>query len=67
MSPAHIINHAFEWCVQFLLWLGGLFGMSYEAVNVWIFCVLWPALTIALLFVIFCQRRKIQILLKSQQ
>ena len=61
-----IINRVFDWCVQVLLWLGAMLGISYRAINVWIFCVLWPAFTIALLIIIYRQRRKIHALTKDQ-
>mgnify|MGYP006976769016 CR=1 FL=1 len=38
----------FGWCVSLLEWLAEKLGMTYEAVNVWIFCVIWPLLTLAL-------------------
>ena len=44
-----MINTIFRLCVSFLVWLAGKIGMSYEAVNVWIFCIIWPALTLGLI------------------
>jgi len=61
-----MINHMFDWCVQFLVWLGGLLGMSYESINVWIFCILWPVLTATLVVIVFHQHRKIQTLNKNK-
>lgn len=42
----------FSACVALLMWLAGLCGMTYEAVNVLVFCVLWPALTVALIILL---------------
>ena len=61
--PSAILTHeVFNWCVQFLTWLGNLLGMSYQAINVWIFCILWPAFTLLLIVIVLHQRRKIRAL-----
>lgn len=54
-----MIDRIFGLCVEFLVWLGSLLGMSYNAVNVWIFCVIWPVLTLFLVAIVIVQRRKI--------
>ena len=46
-------------CVRFLHWLAGKWGTTYEAINIWIFCVLWPALTVALIVIVLWQRARI--------
>jgi hypothetical protein len=55
-----IVNILFDLCVRFLLWLAGLLGVSYQAINIWIFCILWPAFTLALIVVVIRQRRRIR-------
>lgn len=55
-----IVNGLFDLCVRFLMWLADLCGMSYQAVNVWIFCVIWPAATVALVGVVIWQRGRIR-------
>jgi len=45
----------FDLCVQFLLWLADLLGVSYNAINIWIFCIIWPAFTLLLLGIIIRQ------------
>jgi hypothetical protein len=35
-------NHIFYWCVDFLKTLAAMLGMSYEEINVWIFCIIEP-------------------------
>lgn len=42
-----LTDRVFRGCVVLLLRLADATGMTYEQVNVWIFCVLWPALTLA--------------------
>lgn len=51
------IETVFSRCVQLLSWLSVQIGVSYEAVNVWIFCIIWPALTLALLIMVVRRRR----------
>ena len=43
-----MINSIFEWCVNALIVLALFFGTTYEAVNVWIFCVIGPAIFVTL-------------------
>ena len=58
-SGVPIIDAIFDLCVQILLWLAALFGVSYTAINVWIFCVIWPITTIMLVLIVVKQHRKI--------
>ena len=37
----------FNLCVQWLLYVGDKIGMTYERINVVIFCIVWPLITIA--------------------
>ncbi len=39
------IDFLFEGAVAALYWLAGVFNTSYEEVNVYLFCVVWPAIT----------------------
>lgn len=59
-SGTPIIEALFDRCVDILLWLAALLGISYDMINVWIFCILWPLFTFTLIFIIFRQRRKIR-------
>jgi len=45
--------------------LADLLGMTYKAINVWIFAVIWPVLTLALSAVVVLQRLKIRRLLRE--
>ena len=40
------IDTIFMLCVYFLQWLAKRLGMTYNEVNVWIFCVIWPIITL---------------------
>lgn len=37
----------FNLCVQWLLYTGRQLNLSYEKINVLIFCVIWPVITIS--------------------
>lgn len=58
-----MIDAVFDGCVLLLLFLADLFGMTYKAINVWIFVVIWPVLTLALIAVVVWQRLRIRRLL----
>ena len=60
------IDPVFNWCVERLLGLAAALGISYNAVNVLIFCVLWPLLTLFLLGLVFYQRARIHRLTAGQ-
>ena len=42
------IDLIFNYCVVFLLWSASILGLTYKQINVLIFCILWPILTIIL-------------------
>ncbi len=52
-----MINTIFNLCVAALVWLADLLGLSYQAINVFIFVVIWPLFTVLLIWVILRQRR----------
>ena len=37
-----MIDEVFNWCVEILELYANRWGMTYEALNVWIFCVIEP-------------------------
>jgi predicted signal transduction protein with EAL and GGDEF domain len=55
-----MVNAIFDFCVLVLLSLADLFGMTYKAINVWIFVVIWPVFTLALIAVVVWQWLKIR-------
>jgi len=55
-----LITNVFAACVNILLWLARLLGTTYEAVNVWIFCVIWPLITLGLLGAVVYQGKQLQ-------
>jgi hypothetical protein len=55
-----MIDAVFAWCVQQLVFLANLLGISYQAINVWIFVILWPLVTLALIAVVVVQQWRIR-------
>jgi hypothetical protein len=58
-----MIDVIFDGCVLLLVFLADLSGITYEAVNVWIFVIIWPVLTLALIAAVVWQRLRIRQLL----
>ena len=48
-----IINFIFHGSVEALIVLARLLGMTYQEINVWLFCVAWPLLTLLLVYAVF--------------
>jgi hypothetical protein len=40
------MNEIFDKCVDILIFLGNITGLTYKEINVLIFCIIWPLLTI---------------------
>jgi hypothetical protein len=47
-SDSPLIDGVFNLCVWLLLFVGRCTGLSYNTINVLVFCVVWPAITLAL-------------------
>jgi hypothetical protein len=62
-----MINATFDYCVWILNVLADLLGITYQAINVWIFVVLWPLLTLALIAIIFGQQVTIRRLIGERR
>jgi hypothetical protein len=62
-----MVDAIFDGCVLLLLFLAELLGMTYKAINVWIFVVIWPMFTLALIAVVVWQRLRIQKLLNHRE
>jgi hypothetical protein len=60
-----MIDAVFDGCVLLLLFLADLLGMTYKAINVWVFVIIWPMLTLALIAAVVLQRFKIRRLLRE--
>ena len=59
-SGNEIIDSVFDFCVRLLIWGADLLGISYNTINVWIFCVLWPLFTLLLCLIVIWQHLQIR-------
>ncbi|MBI4929766.1 MAG: hypothetical protein HY841_03315 [Bacteroidetes bacterium] len=65
MSWNNFINGLFDWCVHILLKGAHLFGISYNEINIWVFCIIEPLVFIGMLYIIIRQMQKIRKLKKA--
>ena len=54
----------FDWCVNILVYWAGILGITYKEINVWVFVIIWPIVTLILLGIIMIQYRRIRQLSK---
>ncbi len=59
------MNQTFDWCVNVLVYWAGILGITYKEINVWVFVILWPILTLVLIGIIVRQQRLIRKLSKG--
>ena len=52
-SGINWIDSIFNWAVIALYEVAVWFGMTYEEINVWLFCVTWPILTFLLMYAVY--------------
>ena len=55
-----IMESVFELCVKFLNILAELSGLSYQQVNVIIFCIIWPVVTIYLIYKVIKLKKQLR-------
>ena len=53
------IDETFDFCVNLLFDVANVMGITYEEINVWVFCVIWPILTLIMFGEILRLRLKI--------
>lgn len=58
------MDQIFNWCVDVLVYWAGMLGITYKEINVWIFVIIWPIVTLILMGIIVIQDRKIRKLSK---
>ena len=46
------IDTIFNWAVHALVWLGNLLGITYEEINVWLFVIAWPLVSLVMVWLI---------------
>jgi len=60
-----MMDQIFDWCVDVLVYWAGIFGITYKEINVWVFVIIWPILTVILIGIIVMQQRRIRQLSKK--
>jgi hypothetical protein len=50
-----VIHWIFEACVRILYEAGQWLGIGYEAINVWVFVIAWPVVTLGLVATVVWQ------------
>ncbi len=56
------MNEIFDACVELLHYWGGIVGLTYKEINVWIFVIIEPIIFIIMLVWIIRLRKKIKLL-----
>ncbi|CAG0950286.1 hypothetical protein ANAEL_00030 [Anaerolineales bacterium] len=60
-----MMDQVFDWCVAILVYWANVLGMTYKEINVWVFVIIWPILTLVLVIIIIRQQQRIRQLLKG--
>ena len=47
-SGIESVDIIFNWCVRLLYDWATFFGITYEEINIWVFIVIWPIITLAM-------------------
>ena len=55
-----MMDQIFDWCVNVLVYWAGMLGMTYKEINVWVFVIIWPILTVLLIGIVVMQQRTIR-------
>ena len=56
------IDFTFDFCVQLLIDTANVMGISYEEINVYLFCIIWPILSLIMFAEIIRLRLRISFL-----
>ena len=65
-SGIHWIDTVFNFCVVLLVDLANIIGITYEEINVWIFCIIWPLLSLILFAEVIRLRIKNEQMIKNR-
>ena len=60
------IDTIFNFCVLLLYDASNILGISYEEINVWLFCVIWPFLSLVLFAEVMRLRIKNEQMIKKR-
>ena len=61
------MDAVFDWCVAVLVYFAGVFGITYKEINVWVFVIIWPIISVALVVIVIMQRARMHRLEKALQ
>ena len=56
------IDYTFNLAVRWLYACADVLGITYEEINVWLFCIAWPLTSIAMIIWVLVLRHKIRAL-----
>ena len=59
------INYTFDWCVTLLEQTAYLLGLTYQEINVWLFCIILPIILLIMTIQIIMLKIKVNSLKKS--
>ena len=59
------INYTFNWCVRLLEQIAYLLGLTYQEINVWLFCIILPIILLIMMIQIIMLKIKVNSLKKS--
>jgi hypothetical protein len=62
-----MMDQIFDWCVDILVYWADIFGITYKEINVWVFVIIWPIVTIILAMIVLIQQRRIRQLSVEEQ
>ncbi|MFH0130507.1 hypothetical protein ACGLHS_09860 [Variovorax sp. VaC1] len=62
MTKQTPVDQVFDWCVQFLVHWAKVLGITYNEINVYVFCVIWPIVTLVLFIMVVRQCATIRML-----
>jgi hypothetical protein len=65
VTREQMMDTIFDWCVRLLVFLAAQLGMTYKEINVWIFVIVWPMITLGLTMLVIWQQVRIRGLLKG--
>jgi len=54
-----MMDTIFDWCVNILVYYAGVFGITYKEINVWVFVIIWPIVTLVLVIWLIVQQARI--------
>ena len=60
------MNKTFYWCVDILKYYANILGITYEEINIWIFCIAEPIIFFVMLGMIINLYRRNKSLTKNE-